>query len=115
VVKSWIGPANTISTMHTDNQHNLLCQVKGSKLVILAAPDEAPNLYPYEGMLNNTCQIDPESLDLALFPLSKNVKFYKIVLNAGEILYLPKLWFHYVRSLTPSISLSFWFDIEEKE
>jgi [protein]-arginine 3-hydroxylase / protease len=115
IVKSWIGPANTISTMHTDNQHNLFCQVKGSKLIILAAPFEASNLYPYEGLLNNTCQIDPENVDIGKFPLLKNVKFYKVVLNAGEILYLPKLWFHYVRSLTPSISLSFWFDVENNE
>lgn len=113
VVKSWIGPANTISTMHTDDKHNLLCQVLGEKLVILASPDEAANLYPYDGLLNNTSQVDPEHLNFNEFPLSKGVKFFKLTLKAGEMLYLPKLWFHYVRSLTPSISVSFWFDVDE--
>lgn len=110
LIKSWIGPANTISSMHTDDKHNLLCQVLGEKLVILAAPSDAANLYPHEGLLNNTSQVDPESLDFDEFPLAKNVKFFKVTLKAGEMLYLPKLWYHYVRSLTPSISISFWFD-----
>lgn len=112
VVKSWIGPGNTISTMHTDDKHNLLCQVMGEKLVILASPDDSNHLYPYEGLLNNTSQVDPENPNYDEFPLSKNVKFYKIILKAGETLYIPKLWHHYVRSLTPSISISFWFGAE---
>ncbi|CRK99551.1 CLUMA_CG012868, isoform A [Clunio marinus] len=113
IIKSWIGPANTISTMHTDDKHNLLCQVFGEKLIILASPDQSDNLYPYEGMLSNTCQIDPENLNFTKFPLTKNVKFLKLILKPGEILFIPKLWFHYVKSLSPSISLSFWFEVNE--
>jgi [protein]-arginine 3-hydroxylase / protease len=115
VIKSWIGPANTISTMHTDNKHNLLCQVMGEKLVILASPIESSNLYPYAGLLSNTSQVDPENLNFDEFPLAKNVKFFKLILKAGEILFIPKLWYHYVRSLTPSISVSFWFDVEDND
>lgn len=114
VIKSWIGPANTISTMHTDDKHNILCQVLGEKLIILASPADSDNLYQYEGLLNNTSQIDPENLDFDEFPLTKNVKFYKLVLKAGEMLFIPKMWFHYVRSLSPSISISFWFEAEDK-
>lgn len=113
VIKSWIGPANTISTMHTDDKHNLLCQVMGEKLVILASPDEASKLYQYDGLLNNTCQVDTEHLNYEEFPLSRDVKFFKLILRPGEMLYLPKLWFHYVRSLNPSISVSFWFDVDD--
>jgi [protein]-arginine 3-hydroxylase / protease len=112
VIKSWIGPANTISTMHTDDKHNLLCQILGEKLVILAAPAESENLYAYEGLLNNTSQVDPENLNFDEFPRSKSVKFLKVTLKAGEMLYIPKMWFHYVRSLSTSISVSFWFDTE---
>lgn len=115
IVKSWIGPKNTISTMHTDNKHNLLCQVMGEKLIILASPNDSNNLYSYEGLLNNTSQVDPENLNFTEFPLCKKVKFFKLILKAGEILYLPKMWFHYVRSLSPSISVSFWFDNDESE
>lgn len=113
VIKSWIGPKATISTMHTDDKNNLLCQVIGEKLIILASPNETDNLYPYEGMLNNTSQVDAENLDFEKFPLTKNVKFSRVVLRAGEILFIPKLWWHYVRSLSPSISISFWFNEDD--
>lgn len=113
IIKSWIGPVNTVSTMHTDDKQNLLCQVMGEKLVILAAPEESLNLYLYEGLLNNTSQVDPEHLDYNEFPLAKNVRFFHVTLKDGEILYIPKGWFHYVRSLTSSISVSFWFNPEE--
>lgn len=112
VIKSWIGPGNTISTMHTDDKHNLLAQLMGEKLIILASPDDSSNLYPYEGLLNNTSQVDPEHLNFDEFPLSRNVKFRKLVLKAGEMLFIPKMWHHYVRSLTPSISVSFWFEAD---
>ncbi|KAG5683742.1 hypothetical protein PVAND_013007 [Polypedilum vanderplanki] len=114
VVKSWIGPENTISTMHTDDKHNLLCQVIGEKLIILAAPNESQYLYQYDGMLNNTSQVDAEKLDVEKFPLSKNVKFKRVILKAGEMIYIPKAWWHYCRSLTKSISVSFWFDIDNE-
>ncbi|GME66277.1 clavaminate synthase-like protein [Neofusicoccum parvum] len=32
------------------------------------------------------------------------------VLRPGECLYVPKGWWHYVRSLSPSFSVSFWWD-----
>jgi [protein]-arginine 3-hydroxylase / protease len=113
VIKAWIGNAGTISTMHTDDKHNLLCQIVGEKLIILAAPTESENLYPYEGLLHNTTKIDAENVDFEKFPLAKNVKFLKLILRSGEMLYIPKLYWHYVRSLSPSISISFWFDSDE--
>lgn len=113
IIKSWIGPKNTISTMHTDDKHNFLCQVVGEKLIILASPNETDNLYPYEGLLSNTSQVDAENLDFKNFPKLKDVKFQRIILKAGEMLYIPKLYWHYVRSLTPSISISFWFNCDE--
>ena len=32
------------------------------------------------------------------------------VLGPGDALYVPKGWWHYVRSLSPSFSVSFWWD-----
>lgn len=110
-IKAWLGPKGTVSPMHFDPKHNLLCQVFGYKRIILAAPTDSSKLYPYEGnLLRNTSQIDAENIDLDAFPLAKNAKFYQITLYRGEMLYIPPTWWHYVRSLSKSFSVSFWWE-----
>lgn len=110
-IKAWLGPKGTISPLHTDPTHNLLCQIFGKKKVILAAPENTDSLYPYEHfILHNTSQIDAESVDYNKFPLVRAVKFYELLLQKGDMLYLPPKWWHYVRSQSPSFSVSFWFD-----
>ncbi|KAM8709658.1 hypothetical protein ACLKA7_016464 [Drosophila subpalustris] len=110
-IKAWLGPKNTISPMHTDSKHNLLCQVFGSKRIILAAPKDTENLYAHETeFLGNTSQIDAANLDFESFPLLRRVRFYELLLQPGDCLYLPPKWWHYVRSDTPSFSVSFWFE-----
>ncbi len=110
-IKAWLGPKGTISPMHYDPKHNLLCQVFGHKKIILAAPDDSPNLYPHETeMLKNTSQIDAEHIDMTKFPMCSAVQFYHLNLYEGEILYIPPRWWHYVRSMEKSFSVSFWWD-----
>lgn len=110
-IKAWLGPKGTISPMHYDPKHNLLCQVFGHKKIILAAPDDSPNLYPHETeMLKNTTQIDAENIDMEKFPLCSNVKFFNFNLYEGEMLYIPPRWWHYVKSLEKSFSVSFWWE-----
>ncbi|KAF2110686.1 hypothetical protein BDV96DRAFT_583563 [Lophiotrema nucula] len=44
------------------------------------------------------------------FPNFKDAEYVEAVLGPGECLYIPVGWWHYVRSLTPSFSVSFWFN-----
>lgn len=44
------------------------------------------------------------------FPLHKEAEYLEGVLGPGECLYMPQGWWHYVRSLSPSFSVSFWWD-----
>ncbi|XP_039439333.1 bifunctional peptidase and arginyl-hydroxylase JMJD5 [Culex pipiens pallens] len=111
-IKAWLGPKGTVSPLHTDPGHNLLCQVFGSKTIILAPPDSTPNLYPHEHfILNNTSQIvDAKAIDYERFPRARDVRFRRLELRRGQVLYIPPGWWHYVESLAPSFSVSFWFD-----
>ncbi|XP_062554914.1 bifunctional peptidase and arginyl-hydroxylase JMJD5 [Armigeres subalbatus] len=110
-IKAWLGPKGTVSPLHTDPSHNLLCQVFGSKTIILASPDDTPNLYPHEHfILANTSRVDVKNVDYDRFPLVRAVRLRRLVLRRGEVLYIPPGWWHFVESLAPSFSVSFWFE-----
>jgi lysine-specific demethylase 8 len=46
----------------------------------------------------------------AEFPQFREARYVECVLGPGECLYIPRGWWHYVRSLSPSFSVSFWWD-----
>ncbi|XP_018654420.1 hypothetical protein Smp_128500 [Schistosoma mansoni] len=108
----WFGPKNTISPLHHDNDRaNLLTQINGSKLIILYPSIETKNLYPYNDLLSNTSQIDLDHIDLIKFPKLKNAYGYYGIIKKGEMLYIPPRCWHYVRSLTCSFSVNFWWNL----
>lgn len=44
------------------------------------------------------------------FPLFADAPFVDCILGEGDCLYIPVGWWHYVRSLSVSFSVSFWFN-----
>jgi len=109
-VNAWFGPARTTSPFHHDPHHNILAQVVGWKYLRIAAPSESEHLYPYvEGMHKNASQLDVDSPDYDRFPLYRKLKFKECILRPGEMIYIPPKWWHFVRSLSLSFSVSFWW------
>ncbi len=111
-MNAWFGPKGTVSPLHTDPKGNCLVQVFGWKYVRLYDPSQTPHLYPHEGaMLGNTSQVtDAENPDLDAFPEFALAEGYHCVLGPGDLLYIPPGCWHYVRSLSVSFSISFWWD-----
>jgi lysine-specific demethylase 8 len=60
-------------------------------------------------MHTNTSQVDLEVPDHRQFPNFKQTPYMDCVLSAGQMLYLPPGWWHFVKALTVSFSVSFWW------
>uniref|UniRef100_A0A6B2L7B5 JmjC domain-containing protein 5 n=1 Tax=Arcella intermedia TaxID=1963864 RepID=A0A6B2L7B5_9EUKA len=110
IIHSWFGPKGTISPIHYDKYHNLLSQVFGRKYLRIYDTDQTPFLYPHQDKLSfNSSQVDAERPDLQLFPLFEKASYKECILGTGEMLYIPPNYWHYVRSLETTFSLSFWW------
>ncbi|XP_033226638.1 lysine-specific demethylase 8-like isoform X1 [Belonocnema kinseyi] len=110
-INAWFGPGGTVSPLHYDPKNNLLCQVFGYKRIILYNPEDSENLYPFETrMLCNTAQVDPYHPDYEKWPNFRKTKGLMCYLKPGEMLFIPPRWWHHVVGLSPSFSISFWWD-----
>ncbi|XP_030434541.1 bifunctional peptidase and arginyl-hydroxylase JMJD5 isoform X4 [Gopherus evgoodei] len=91
-------------------QHQLFDQVIGRKYIRLYSPQESENLYPHETqILHNTSQVDVEDPNLVKFPKFERAAFQACILTPGQVLFIPVKYWHYVRSLDVSFSVSFWW------
>jgi len=112
-INIWFGPSETVSPLHTDPKHNCLCQVFGKKYVRLYTEDQSEYLSAFEnGILSNTSEIDIEQDESSIaksFPMFSKARGYECILEEGDILYIPPRCWHFVKSLSTSCSLSFWF------
>ncbi|POR31186.1 Mitochondrial division protein 1 [Tolypocladium paradoxum] len=127
-LNAWFGPARTITPLHTDGYHNLLCQVVGTKYVRLYPPRATPRMRaraPERGVdMSNTSGLDvgvlegwdepPEGVDEGMLEEMRagleGVEYWECVLRPGDTLLIPIGWWHYVRSLSVSFSVSFWWN-----
>ncbi|XP_053134601.1 tRNA wybutosine-synthesizing protein 5 isoform X3 [Hemicordylus capensis] len=91
---------------HYDVMDNFLIQVTGKKQVVLFSPRDAPYLY-LSGTKSEVLDVDQP--DLKKYPLFAKARRYQCHLEAGDILFIPALWFHNVTSLEFGIGVNvFW-------
>jgi lysine-specific demethylase 8 len=117
-VNIWIGTSGTRTAIHRDPYLNLLCQVAGYKYVRVYDDAQTPYMHAMDtdtlraGNANTftRCPADPESEEsLREYPLLRRAAFVERVLGPGDVLFIPEGHWHYVRSLTTSVSINFWF------
>nr|XP_054306439.1 bifunctional peptidase and (3S)-lysyl hydroxylase JMJD7 isoform X1 [Pongo pygmaeus] len=119
--------------VHKDHYENLYCVVSGEKHFLLHPPSDRPFI-PYELYTPATYQLteegtfkvvdeeamekvpwiplDPLVPDLARYPSYSQAQALRCTVRAGEMLYLPALWFHHVQQSQGCIAVNFWYDME---
>jgi len=119
----WLGTASNVSSHH-DTYDNLACVIAGRRRFTLYAPELIGKLYV--GPIDNTMAGAPVSLAAsapeeglrdadgnAAFPLFEEIRDQALTaeLGAGDALYLPKLWWHQVESISAFNGLvNYWWD-----
>jgi hypothetical protein len=82
----------------------MLFQVYGEKEWVLFSPSDTPYMYADGTRLSKVP--NPDSPDLARFPLFAKAKPIRFIQHPGEAVYLPAFWWHATRMRTLSIAVS---------
>jgi lysine-specific demethylase 8 len=112
-IRIWVAGPGQQSTVHNDNYENLNAQIIGRKRFILFPPESHERLYARK--VNDalwSSPIDTEAPQLDLYPGFEGIEGQQCELEAGDILFIPKFWWHQAISTTASINLNSWYYID---
>lgn len=101
-VNFWLGNETTVAA-HNDSPDNVACCVSGRRVFTLFPPDQIKNLYL--GPVDQTPSgraislVDFDRPDYTVFPNFKEAisQSVECVLQPGDAIYIPSLWWHHVR------------------
>ncbi|XP_049450022.1 HSPB1-associated protein 1 homolog [Epinephelus fuscoguttatus] len=113
----WIGTAGANTPCHLDSYgFNLVLQVQGRKRWHLFPPDDTFKLYPTRIPYEESSvfsQVDVLHPDLRRFPKFQGARAHVVTLQPGQVLYVPRHWWHYVESVDPvTVSVNSWIELE---
>ena len=95
------GMKGVIAENHFDGSRNSIAVLGGERRYVLAHPDQCENmaLLPSGHPSGRHSEVDWSNPDLVKFPAFGNLRANEVVLQAGDVLYLPCYWFHYIISM----------------
>ena len=117
----WIGTGNQFINLHNDPSRNIIALFTGRKRVIMFPPEELPNIYPapFDRRAGGVfiSLINVYNPDLKKFPrFEKALEKVKVaIINPGEFLYIPPLWWHAVEGEGFNLGLNCWFYDDGKQ
>ncbi|CAM9372864.1 unnamed protein product, partial [Ectocarpus sp. 13 AM-2016] len=93
------GMPGVIAEAHFDGSRNMVAMVSGVRRWIMAHPNQCESMYllPKAHPSGRHSDVDWSNPDLEKFP--EFPKASKVLLKAGEVLYVPTQWFHYISNI----------------
>eukprot|EP01010_Urceolus_cornutus_P000098 NODE_1013_length_1165_cov_277.119176_g769_i0.p1 GENE.NODE_1013_length_1165_cov_277.119176_g769_i0~~NODE_1013_length_1165_cov_277.119176_g769_i0.p1 ORF type:complete len:340 (-),score=53.28 NODE_1013_length_1165_cov_277.119176_g769_i0:145-1104(-) len=107
----WIGPVGSITGLHCDHDYNTLLQLSGRKTMLLVPYEQADLIYPSKkfdmGATLSQVDLRVPTLNHKKFPKLRRATPYIAELTPGDMLSIPRRWFHLVLCTEgPSFSLT---------
>jgi hypothetical protein len=89
----WAGGKGAMTGFHNDDEENVLCQIEGQKTVYMMPPTA-------RSALRVNCRYDSgtECCDSTAADVMDHPALQTFVLHPGDMLYIPKYWFHEVHT-----------------
>lgn len=103
-MKMWFGPKGTVTPLHHDEHSILFTQIHGRKQFKMIPSMALPRMYVQDRYYS---AVDPEKPDPAIFPDFPFDAVRDVTLEPGDVLFIPVGWWHWVRSLDVSISVTY--------
>eukprot|EP00405_Crypthecodinium_cohnii_P031348 CAMPEP_0206522356 /NCGR_PEP_ID=MMETSP0324_2-20121206/66947_1 /ASSEMBLY_ACC=CAM_ASM_000836 /TAXON_ID=2866 /ORGANISM="Crypthecodinium cohnii, Strain Seligo" /LENGTH=292 /DNA_ID=CAMNT_0054016531 /DNA_START=36 /DNA_END=915 /DNA_ORIENTATION=+ len=104
----FVGMRGVETPLHFDERENLFFQVRGEKEVVVFPFVDYTKLY-HTPLRSPVYGRFPRNTKLEAFPRFKDSIGQYAVLKAGDMLYLPYGWWHWLRNIDHlAISVSFW-------
>ncbi|NWW54802.1 HBAP1 protein, partial [Pedionomus torquatus] len=113
----WIGSEGANTPCHLDSYGcNLVLQVQGRKRWHLFPPGDTSFLYPTRIPYEESSvfsKVNVTNPDLKRFPEFRNTTAHVVTLSPGQVLLIPRHWWHYVESVDPiTVSINSWIELD---
>lgn len=107
----WLGGAGAVTPLHKDGSDNFAIHFWGRKRWTLFPVRDIPLLYMKRVIPSSdfaVSNIDLRKPDYKKFQDMVDAVSINIEVSAGEILYLPQGWAHFVENLEPTLMINYW-------
>ncbi|XP_077435458.1 HSPB1-associated protein 1 homolog isoform X2 [Vanacampus margaritifer] len=114
----WIGTEGANTPCHLDSYGcNLVLQVQGRKRWHLFPPSDTSKMYPSRIPYEESSvfsRVNVTRPDLGSFPAFRHAAAHVVTLLPGQVLFVPRHWWHYVESLDAvTVSVNSWIELED--
>jgi ribosomal protein L16 Arg81 hydroxylase len=103
----WIGPAGTVTSLHHDLTNNFIAQIVGRKRLKILPAAEVGRVYNHRHVFSEIPDLEAPDLDGARYPRLAGARTYDVTLSPGEIIFMPLAWWHQVKSLDFSVTVTY--------
>ncbi|CAN0110236.1 unnamed protein product, partial [Discosporangium mesarthrocarpum] len=95
------GMPGVIAEAHFDGSRNMVALLSGVRRWIMAHPNQCETMYllPMGHPSGRHSEVDWSSPDITRFPDFPKTMVSEVLLRAGEVLYVPTDWFHYISNI----------------